>query len=462
MNTLPIRLRRLSASTIALLAALALSAAGPAVAATAPNTAGQSTTSLRNTSTVSAQSLAQMVAGPKATVSNASVSGKDVQIGTVKGLPGDGNAITEGVALSTGSLVDPDPTADSDTDITRSAVLGPNDALDTTGDFGVVEDPAGLAKAAGTDVYDEAVLEFDVTATSSTIVLYYSLGSEEYAGATEGTPASWQSRGYKDPLSIQVNGTECAHVPGTQTAVSAASINESSNAAYYTANVSGHSPGQIPVEFNGYTSALPCQASVTPGQKVHVRVAIADAQDGQLDSTVLLRTQGLGFTDKPITDPCNAKSGSCDIPGNSNSNGSNGAKSGKDSATPPGQGKPGVTDYSAASPTASPKKTVAGLPLTGTQALFLGGIALLLLAGGGVALMLRRRRLTETAASRRLTGRMRLSSSAPSVSAVTATVVNCWRLSPPPAGRRDAPPAPWPASRSSGCTAAWRPATTGC
>ena len=343
---------------------LALSATGSAVAAPAPNTAGQSTTSLRNTSTVSAQSLAQMVAGPKATVTNATVSGKDVQIGTVKGLPGDGNAITEGVALSTGSLIDPDPTADSDTDITRSAVLGPNDALDTTGDFGTVEDPAGLGKVAGTDVYDEAVLEFDVTATSSNIVLYYSLGSEEYAGATEGTPASWQSRGYKDPLSIQVNGTECAHVPGTQTAVSAATINESSNAGYYTANVSGHTPGQIPVEFNGYTSALPCQAAVT---------------------------QGLGFTDKPITEPCTAKAGTCDIPGTNN--GSNGANNSKGSTTPPGQGKPGVTDYSAASPTTGAKTTVAGLPLTGTQALFLGVVALLLLAGGGVALILRRRRL---------------------------------------------------------------------
>ena len=370
---------------------LALSATGSAVAAPAPNTAGQSTTSLRNTSTVSAQSLAQMVAGPKATVTNATVSGKDVQIGTVKGLPGDGNAITEGVALSTGSLIDPDPTADSDTDITRSAVLGPNDALDTTGDFGLAEDPAGLGKVAGTDVYDEAVLEFDVTATSSNIVLYYSLGSEEYAGATEGTPASWQSRGYKDPLSIQVNGTECAHVPGTQTAVSAATINESSNAGYYTANVSGHTPGQIPVEFNGYTSALPCQAAVTQGKTVHVRVAIADAQDGQLDSTVLLRTQGLGFTDKPITEPCTAKAGTCDIPGTNN--GSNGANNSKGSTTPPGQGKPGVTDYSAASPTTGAKTTVAGLPLTGTQALFLGVVALLLLAGGGVALILRRRRL---------------------------------------------------------------------
>lgn len=254
-----------------------------------------------------------------------------------------------------------------------------------------VEDPAGLGKVAGTDVYDEAVLEFDVTATSSNIVLYYSLGSEEYAGATEGTPASWQSRGYKDPLSIQVNGTECAHVPGTQTAVSAATINESSNAGYYTANVSGHTPGQIPVEFNGYTSALPCQAAVTQGKTVHVRVAIADAQDGQLDSTVLLRTQGLGFTDKPITEPCTAKAGTCDIPGTNN--GSNGANNSKGSTTPPGQGKPGVTDYSAASPTTGAKTTVAGLPLTGTQALFLGVVALLLLAGGGVALILRRRRL---------------------------------------------------------------------
>ncbi|EJN85058.1 LPXTG cell wall anchor domain-containing protein [Actinomyces naeslundii] len=36
---------------------------------------------------------------------------------------------------------------------------------------------------------------------------------------------------------------------------------------------------------------------------------------------------------------------------------------------------------------------MAGLPLTGTQALFLGVVALLLLAGGGVALILRRRRL---------------------------------------------------------------------
>lgn len=37
---------------------------------------------------------------------------------------------------------------------------------------------------------------------------------------------------------------------------------------------------------------------------------------------------------------------------------------------------------------------MAGLPLTGTQALALGAIALLLLTGGGAALVLRRRRMT--------------------------------------------------------------------
>ena len=75
------------------------------------------------------------------------------------------------------------------------------------------------------------------------------------------------------------------------------------------------------------------------------------------------------------------------------SNGSNGSNS-NGSTTPVGQGKPGVTDYSAATPTSGTSaRTIAGLPLTGTQALFLGVVALLLLTAGGVALRLRRRRL---------------------------------------------------------------------
>jgi len=277
-------------------AALALGAAGPALASP-----GQATDSLRS-STLSAQSLAETIAGP-AEVTNATFTGNDVQAGTFSGLPGDGNAVTDGVALTSGSLIDADPQADSDVDFTRSSVLGPNHDLTTTGDLGGAGDEA-LDSLSGADTYDAATLEFDVTATASTFVMFYGFGSEEYAGGASSAPDAWQSRGFKDVLSIQVNGTECATVPDSDASVNAATVNESSNSQFYTSNVSGHEPGSIDVEFNGFTSALACRTAVTPGEQVHVRIAIADTLDGQLDSTVLMRTGGLGFTDAPPTDPC--------------------------------------------------------------------------------------------------------------------------------------------------------------
>ena len=157
-------------------AALALGAAGPALASP-----GQATDSLRS-STLSAQSLAETIAGP-AEVTNATFTGNDVQAGTFSGLPGDGNAVTDGVALTSGSLIDADPQADSDVDFTRSSVLGPNHDLTTTGDLGGAGDEA-LDSLSGADTYDAATLEFDVTATASTFVMFYGFGSEEYAGGS--------------------------------------------------------------------------------------------------------------------------------------------------------------------------------------------------------------------------------------------------------------------------------------
>nr|WP_126384055.1 choice-of-anchor L domain-containing protein [Actinomyces howellii] len=376
-------------------------AAAPASAST------QATESLRS-SALSAQSLAESVAGPGVTVANATFSGDPVQAGTFSGLPGDGNAVTQGVALTTGSLIDADPQADSDVDFSISSVLGPNDKLTTTGDLGGAGDEA-LTALSGDDTYDAAVLEFDVTATDSTFVLFYGFGSEEYAGGSSVNPDAWQSRGYKDVLSIEVNGTECAHVPGTDTAVNAATVNDTTNTGYYTSNVSGHSPGSIDVEFNGFTSAMACQAAVTAGQTVHVRVAIADTLDGQLDSTVLLSTQGLGFLSAPITDPCTTTGGTCSLPGGSTDpstdpsadpSASAGAGGASDPATGPAtgaaSGTAGVRDARA---TASLKATQVsasgrdgGLARTGAQTLAWGLGALGLLGAGGVLLLARRRR----------------------------------------------------------------------
>ena len=135
----------------ALLPAVAAIAASLALAAPAVASDGQSASTLRDASTTNAQSLAQAIAGD-ATVSNAKVTGVDVQVGRVTGLPSKYFS-QDSVALSTGSLIAADPQADSDTDFEYSSVLGPNQALDTTGDLGGDGD-AALSTLVGDDTYD--------------------------------------------------------------------------------------------------------------------------------------------------------------------------------------------------------------------------------------------------------------------------------------------------------------------
>ena len=301
----------------ALLPAVCLLAASLSLASPALASEGQSVASTRDAS-VTAQSLADQLAGEGLSVSNATISGKDVQLGAVSGLPAHGNAVESGIALTTGSLIDADPQADSDVDFEMSSVLGPNKKLTTTGDLGGAGDE-GLSTLAGEDTYDAASLSFDVTATGSNLVLLYEFGSEEYAGeggSGAGNPnkGTWQSQGFKDVVSISVNGTNCALVPGTDTPVNAGTVNEGSNARYYTPNVSGHQLGGIDVAFNGYTSTLVCQTAVTPGETVHVSISIADTRDGQLDSTLLLPTDSLTFTDSLPSNPCSSYGGNCEAP----------------------------------------------------------------------------------------------------------------------------------------------------
>lgn len=414
-------LRRVLAPAACLLA-VSMSASIPATASD-----GQTTSSTREAS-VTAQALAEQIAEEGVAVSNASVTGRDVQLGTVSGLPGHGHAVTDGVALTTGSLIDPDPQADSDVDFEMSSVLGPNKKLTTTGDLGGPGEE-GLSSLAGEDTYDAATLSFDVTATASTMVLLYEFGSEEYAGeggSGAGNPnkGSWQSQGFKDVVRIDVNGTNCALVPGTQTPVNAGTVNEATNAGYYNPNISGHQLGGIDVAFNGYTSALVCQAAVTPGETVRVSISIADTRDGQLDSTLLLATDSLGFTDSLPKDPCSAYGGNCQVPEPSPTGSA--APTDQASATASAAGTPGAGGTEAGSAQAGDAGDAGGagntgnavrtgtagdsvaasggayaadtaqarpaLAQAGSQSLpWLIGASVLVLAGG--TLMLRRRRL---------------------------------------------------------------------
>ena len=232
---------------------------------------------------VSAAQLADSLAGRGIRVQDATFTGTDVQAGQFRA-PMLGKRHSKGVALSTGSLIDADPQSDADVDFTKSALIGPNTSLTTTGDFGGAGDD-DLTAQAGVSSYDAAVLTLTVTPRHRHLFLEYGFGSEEYA--------NWTAQGYSDALGIWVNGELCSTVPRTSEPAGTGTINETAHAEHYVPNFTDRTPGTLPTEMNGFTKPLQCHARVTPGTPVTVKIAVADTRDSQLDTTLLLAAKSL-------------------------------------------------------------------------------------------------------------------------------------------------------------------------
>ncbi|MGO3796990.1 MAG: choice-of-anchor L domain-containing protein, partial [Pauljensenia sp.] len=252
---------------------------------------GQDVTSLRDTD---AASLVQELAGEGVTVTSASFEGLDVQAGRYADLAFDALSPSTGVVLSTGSVIDSDPTSAEDVDFTYSSVLGPNKKLTTTGDLGGAGSPA-LEGIFGETTYDAAVLTLTVVPEGEELALEYVFGSEEYS--------LWSDRDYSDAFAVLVDGEVCSLVPGTSDPVGTTTVNPSSNADLHVVNFVGTDPGAVGLdtELNAFTVPLTCVAEVDPGEESTVVVAIADTRDGQLDSAVLLA--GSSLTSPPDSGP---------------------------------------------------------------------------------------------------------------------------------------------------------------
>ncbi|ANJ26112.1 choice-of-anchor L domain-containing protein [Agromyces aureus] len=262
----------------------AASALGLAAIAAAPATAAGTIQTLR---AVDATAVAGGIVGNGVKLVSATASGSDVQVGTYSGVDLGQAGLADGVALSTGSLVDADPQAASDTDFTSSALVGPNEKLTTTGDFGGAGDD-DLTALVGATTYDAATLELTVVPAGDDLALRFLVGSEEYAG--------WASD-FGDAVGVWVNGELCSVVPGTDTPVGTASINASTSPDLYSANFDDVTPGaDFDTEFNGFTAAIDCTATVVAGAETTVKLAVADTRDGQLDTTLLVGAASITST----------------------------------------------------------------------------------------------------------------------------------------------------------------------
>jgi hypothetical protein len=223
--------------------------------------------------------------GGGVTTSNVTYVGADVAAGTFSGgLPVLG-AFDSGVILSTGDV---------------SFVVGPNQFDGVT----EVNNTAGdtqLGALSGFPTFDASVLEFDFVPASDTVVFRFVFASEEYN--------EWVDSEYNDVFAFYVNGNNCALVPGAGQPITINTINNGTNPSLYRDNEIPD--GTLDTEMDGLTVVLTCIAGVNEGVNNHIKLAIADAGDSQLDSVVFIGANSL-VGSGPGDPDCNALINSLD------------------------------------------------------------------------------------------------------------------------------------------------------
>jgi len=252
---------------------------------------GFATAQLSTNSNVSANFLVQnTLLGGGVTATNISYNGDVNAIGSFIGLNSN-IGLNSGVIMTTGTVEN------------STTFLGAQQ-----GPFGPNDNPgAGMANSANGDALldglssasteDAAILEFDFEAVGPSISFRYVFASEEYL--------EYVNAGFNDVFGFFITGqnpnggnyanTNIALIPGTGTPVTIDNLNNISNSQYYNNNGDGNSAPQnsdnTVVQYDGFTDVLTASADVVCGEVYHIKIAIADAGDGQYDSGVFLEAQ---------------------------------------------------------------------------------------------------------------------------------------------------------------------------
>ena len=211
-------------------------------------------------SAANATQLASMLAGASVTVSNANLTGAAACSGTFTGATD--LDFSSGVVLSSGLA---------------STLPGPNDSGSKSDSIGTPGDPV-LTALVGAPTFDACELDFDFVPTGSTITFNYIFGSDEYDEYVNST--------FNDVFALYVNGVNVALLPGSALPVTIHSVNPWNNGDLFVENTFG----AYNTEMDGFTRGLAAVASVTPGVKSHMKFAVADTSDRNLNSWVLLQS----------------------------------------------------------------------------------------------------------------------------------------------------------------------------
>ncbi|MDG1333897.1 MAG: choice-of-anchor L domain-containing protein [Crocinitomicaceae bacterium] len=229
-----------------------------------------------------AQQLAEFLAGPNITVTNAVLSQGNTVLPTLSSAPAAGTfagvnsdiGFDSGVILSSGNITE---------------APGPNTSANTGADLGY-SGTTQMNGLAGVNTFDAITLEFDFEVQSSFIQFNYVFASEEYP---EFAPPNNSS--FNDVFAFFISGPgivgeqNIALVPNSTSPVAINNINPVTNSQYYIDNSVG-----LDIEFDGFTTILEAtRNNLTPCEVYHLKLVITDAGDGVYSSAVFLQENSL-------------------------------------------------------------------------------------------------------------------------------------------------------------------------
>jgi hypothetical protein len=168
------------------------------------------------------------------------------------------------------------------------SVPGPNLSSGSSSVNGLPGDSDLSTLVGNTNTYDATVLEFDFVPNTDKISFQYALASEEY-------PEYIST--YNDVFGFFINGVNFAQLPDSDTVVSIKSVNHLNNSQYYIDNTTG----KYDTSMDGFTVTLSVYADVKKGEVNHIKLAVADNIDYQLDTNVFIKADS--FISKPNTPP---------------------------------------------------------------------------------------------------------------------------------------------------------------
>lgn len=218
---------------------------------------------------LTAQQLAENLAGSNVVITNATLTGSTLASGTFNGATSN-LGFNSGIILSTGNI---------------NTAPGPNNAAGSSNNLSQ-PGTAQMTALAGNTSVDAITLEFDFQVQSPFVQFNYIFASEEYP---EYAPPN--SATYNDVFAFFISGPgisgeeNIALIPNTSNPVAINNINAVTNSQYYINNAGGAT-----VQFDGFTTSLVAKREgLISCQTYHLKLVIADVGDPSFNSAVFLQ-----------------------------------------------------------------------------------------------------------------------------------------------------------------------------